>query len=244
MKNKLRLLYLISALALALSACGTTDAEKSEPTPEEDTPVTEVNENEVTDNSPTETEEPVEEDEVVSGTEDSTIDKDTTETEAGTDTATGSQNETETETDITAETTLVESDEQAFSMQVLPNYKLTSEEPGRDILYLESDDTVFMRIETMEAEEGTYDYLAENMLVVLEASSNGDKPTEVTNTELLPLNNALEDVQAYQVNTSDGTVTGILFKKDNLIIRLTIFDSTQSEHFNNFVQMGETVSSK
>jgi len=242
MKNKLRLLYLISALALALSACGTTDAEKSEPTPEEDTPVTEVNENEVTDNIPTETEEPIEEDEVVSGTEDSTIDKNTTETEAGTETETGTQNETET--DITLETTLIESDEQAFSMQVLPNYKLTSEEPGRDILYLESDDTVFMRIETMEAEEGTYDYLAENMLVVLEASSNGDKPTEVTNTELLPLNNALEDVQAYKVNTNDATVTGILFKKDNLIVRLTIFDSTESEHFSNFVQMGETVSSK
>ena len=45
---------------------------------------------------------------------------------------------------------------------------------------------VFMRIETVQKEEGTYAYLEENMAAVLEASSGGVEPTEVTETASMP----------------------------------------------------------
>ena len=43
------------------------------------------------------------------------------------------------ENDKSIEAELTESDEQDYSLYVLPLYKLTSEEPGRDILYVNDE---------------------------------------------------------------------------------------------------------
>ena len=89
-------------------------------------------------------------------------------------------------------------------MYVLPGYKLTSEEPGRDSLYSESDDSVFMRIETVPKEEGAYDYLAENMLTLLDAASDGDVPVELSEASSLPSGDGITNVKAYSVNAETG----------------------------------------
>src|SRR4051794_23927823 len=54
------------------------------------------------------------------------------------------------------EATLTASDAQDFSIAVLPQYTLTSEEPGKDSLFSNADGSHFMRIETRVKEEGTY----------------------------------------------------------------------------------------
>lgn len=136
----------------------------------------------------------------------------------------------------------VDSDEQDYSIHLLPTYTLTSEEPGKDSLYLDEDGTVFMRIETMIAEDGTYDYLLENMLTTLAASgSETTEPAQLEEDASLPSGESIENVQAYTVNSDTGPVTGVIFEKDGMVVRLTIFDSPDAEHFDNFLSMGETI---
>ncbi|QPC46149.1 hypothetical protein [Mangrovibacillus cuniculi] len=47
---------------------------------------------------------------------------------------------------------LKNSDNQPFSLYVLPEYELTAEEPFKDVVYLSEDSSVFMRIETLPAD--------------------------------------------------------------------------------------------
>lgn len=139
----------------------------------------------------------------------------------------------------------VDSDEQDYTIHLLPNYTLTSEEPGKDSLYLDADGAIFMRIETMPTEEGTYDHLLENMLISLEASSSGTaKPVQLTDEASLPAGEAIEHAQTHTIETAEGPVTGILFEKGSMIVRLTIFDSPEAKYFNDFLAMGETIVNK
>ena len=47
---------------------------------------------------------------------------------------------------------LTKSDNQNFSLYVLPNFELTAEEPYKDLLFLSEDDTNSMRIEILPAD--------------------------------------------------------------------------------------------
>lgn len=209
-----------AALALVLTACGSTDDGK------EETPI-----------EPTET--PAQEVEGVDSEDKEAIEEDLP--SAGTQTGDEDGRNSEKATDLPREATLTESDEQEFSMYLLPNFKLTSEEPGRDIVYSEADDAIFMRIETTISEEGTYDFFKENVIATLEASSNGKEPVELTDSALLPSGDGIENVKAYKVDAETGQVMGIVFERDNLTIKLTIFDSPEANKRSDFLQMGETV---
>lgn len=214
MKNKWLMLCTAAALALVLTACGTTDEGKEEaPIEPTETPATEV---EGVDSS----------------------DKEAIEEELPAD---GDEKNNEEATDLPPEATLTESDEQEFSMYLLPDFKLTSEEPGRDIVYSEADDAIFMRIETIISEEGTYDFFKENVIATLVASSNDKEPVELTDSALLPSGDGIENVKAYTVDTETGPVTGIVFERNNIIIKLTIFDSAEANKTADLLQMGETV---
>lgn len=228
MKNKWRILCVSAALALVLSACGSTVTEDKE-LEKEDAPVVQDKDIEKVEG----VNEPEEEDEEVKN--DESTENDSVNTEAKDETVSNNT------TDLKNEATLVDSDAQDFSMYVLPGYKLTSEEPGRDSLYSESDESFFMRIETMPKEEGTYDYLAENMLTLLDATSDGDAPVELSEASTLPSGDGITNVKAYSVKAETGPVTGILFERGDLIVRLTIFDSPEAKYFKDSLQMGETV---
>lgn len=134
----------------------------------------------------------------------------------------------------------VASDEQDFSIEILPAYTLTSEEPGRDSLFLTEDGNIFMRIETAPFDQESYDYFNENTVSLLESiKADG---ADIADANVLPrnVNNAL----GYTVTTNESVVTGFVFEKDGLIVRLTIFDTLDEKHFNNFLQMGETITNK
>jgi hypothetical protein len=139
---------------------------------------------------------------------------------------------------------LTESDEQNYAISVLPDYTLTSEEPGKDSLMPIADESVFMRIETMSKKDVTYDYLLENMDAVLEASSDGGTPVEVTDEASIPAGEGIENAKARSVKADTATVTGIIFERGDMIVRLTIYDTTKEEHFESFLRMGETIISK
>ncbi|WP_339249387.1 hypothetical protein NSQ43_08850 [Sporosarcina sp. FSL W8-0480] len=153
---------------------------------------------------------------------------------------TGSDQGSITDKDM-AEGTLTDSDAQPFSMYVLPGYKLTSEEPGRDSLYSEENPSAFMRIETQIAEEGTFEYLLDNMQEVLTASSNGEEPEEVQDIFTNLDDKEIKNVKVFKVDTETGPVTGVLFEKADMVIRLTLFDTPEEEYYKDFLNMGKTI---
>lgn len=143
--------------------------------------------------------------------------------------------------DNLTEAQLTESDEQPFSIKVLPEYTLTSEEPGRDSLYAEQNSNAFMRIETRAIEDGAYDNLLENMKEVLIASSDGKEPEEVADIFTAADENEIKNVKAFKVESNEGPVTGILFEKEDKIVRLTIFDTVDEEYKTDFINMAQTI---
>lgn len=213
MKIKFKILYTGLAATLLLSACG-TENNNEDPAKEKQEQSVNPSEESSTDESTT-----------TDGTEESGSD----ESETASDSS-----------DELADATLTESDEQPYALKVLPGYTLTSEEPGRDSLYSNTNESAFMRIETKTAEDGLYDYLAENMQEVLKASSDGVEPEEVKDV-YANSNEGVSNVQAFKVETATGPVTGVLFEKGDMIVRLTIFDAQDGEFTNDFLKMGETI---
>lgn len=151
---------------------------------------------------------------------------------------------TDSKEDFLKESKMTESDEQNYTMSVLPEYTLTSEEPGKDSLMATEDESVFMRIETMPKEEGTYDYSLENIGAVLEASSDGGTPVEVTDKTAIPEGEGIENVKVLSVKAETASITGIIFERGDMIVKLTIYDSPNEDHFENFLRMSETIEAK
>lgn len=213
MKMNWKIVYTGLAAALLLTACGTEGDPNKDSTPDQ---------------------------EAVDGSNGSSTD-DSTAGESDTEVGSGSETDsTNSSDDDMANATLTKSDAQPFSMNVLPGYTLTSEEPGRDSLYADDNPSAFMRIETKLTEDGLYDYLLENMNEVLKASSDGKDPVELsdvyTSTE-----EGVTNVKAFTVETETGPVTGVLYEKDDMIVRLTIFDTQEAKYKADFLKMGETI---
>lgn len=272
MKNKLNLLYVMLATILLLAACGTSNSVNGQTENKKDDPINDVEQDENGTLNESDTEEEIEKDieveiekdtaednkEVTNNTEnEKTVDNPSTENEEIPDPTIKEevedvkQSETivlsynDGENNKSKEAELTDSDEQDYSVYVLPLYKLTSEEPGRDSLYF-NDDTgsIFMRIETMVTEDGTYDYALENTLVLLEASGDSEAPKEITDIASLPSGENIKNAKGYIVNTETGPVSGFVFEKQGIVVKLTIFDSPESKHFEAFLRMAETIQGK
>lgn len=225
MKIKWNLLLVAFATTLLLAACG-TNPDAGENTTNGSTDVVEetdkVDENEGTEEVVEEETEVVEE-----------------ETEVVEETTSNDSKE-----EFLKESKTTESDEQNYTMSVLPEYTLTSEEPGKDSLMATEDESVFMRIETMPKEEGTYDYSLKDIGAVLEASSDGGTPVEVTDKTAIPEGEGIENVKVLSVKAETASITGILFERGDMIVKLTIYDSPNEDHFENFLRMSETIVAK
>lgn len=217
MKSKWNLLLAALAASLVLTACGTSpEAEKDS-----------------TNGSP----------DIVEETDKGTVDEkeltDTEETDDADKSATADDKE-----NIMKDAKLTESDEQDYAISVLPDYTLTSEEPGKDSLMATGNESVFMRIETSPKEDGTYDYLLENMTASLEASGNGATPSELTDEASIPTGEGIVNAKVFSVKAETATVTGIIFERGEMVVKLTVYDSPEEEHFERFLRMGETIVSK
>lgn len=135
------------------------------------------------------------------------------------------------------EGTLTASDEQSFELYVLPGYALTAEEPNKDSLYLEEDDSVFMRIETFSLGDTDFESAESVTIQGLEAV-NAD--AEVSETSVLDESKFVQS-SSYSVPSEEGTVTGITLETEELIVRLTIFDHATVNATEDFIRMGETI---
>ncbi|WP_017381306.1 hypothetical protein [Paenisporosarcina sp. TG-14] len=139
---------------------------------------------------------------------------------------------------------LTESDEQNYSIYKLDEFSLTGEEPNKDALFLEENSAVFMRIETISKDEASYEIIANNMKETMAAVTFGKEPLQISDKEKLPQGEGISNQIGYEMIAEIGTVTGIVFEKENLIVRLTIFDRNAYNLTDAFLKMGETIAEK
>ncbi|RNF38513.1 hypothetical protein [Planococcus salinus] len=232
---KKNLLFAASLLAVSgfMAACGTSD------TAEEPTETTDTSE-ETADTAPEDTVEEALEEEVAEDVPaEEAVEEETEDSGSGTDATEDSPEEASGDVSEAVETegTLTQSDEQAYELYVLPGYELTSEEPNKDSLYVAEDDSVFMRIETFTTEQLDFASAEETMKQTLNAVNPDAEAVEGQPLE----NSAVTNSSVYEVDSTEGTVTGITFEKEDLIVRLTIFDNEELNATEDFKRMGQTI---
>jgi hypothetical protein len=128
---------------------------------------------------------------------------------------------------------LTNSDNQNFSLYVLPEYELNAEEPGKDILTLKGREDVFMRIELLP-KDTDWTAIEENTLAQLKAVS--DSVQTVTEPGLTVGNGTVQEAAS-----GDERVTAVLIKDDKTPVRLTIFTAKDADHRQAFIEMGKTI---
>ena len=124
---------------------------------------------------------------------------------------------------------LKKSDNQPFSLYVLQDYDLSAEEPGKDIVFLKDDDSVYMRMELLD-------------------QANWDEVEQNAKDQLQTISDKLEDPgldiangTAYEVSTTEGeVVTSILLKDEKAPMRLTLFTKKNQDYRNAFLEMAKT----
>lgn len=209
MKKKILFTPAILAAGILLAACGT--AELAEEEPEAVNPVETPDETDDTDTQETET------------TEESNVAEETENTSG--------------DSHDVPDGELVMSDQQAYQMYVLDGYAFTAEEPNRDVVFLEENDAVFMRIETYYPSDISFENLAANTEDTVQASNPDAEVQEFTGFD----SSSYRQSAAFEVETAEGHVTGIAFEGDNIIVRVTIFDHSTVEARDDFIEMAQTI---
>ncbi|MDQ0270685.1 hypothetical protein [Cytobacillus purgationiresistens] len=133
---------------------------------------------------------------------------------------------------------LIESDNQDYSMYVLPDFALTGEEPNQDVLHLKKEAHIFMRIELLP-EDIDWAKVEENTKVQLESVNK-----EITTPEL-PKYPFYQDATVMEASDDGDTVTSLLIKNEQTQVKLTIFtDENEKDYKDAFIKMAQTIESK
>ncbi|MEK4024054.1 hypothetical protein [Sporosarcina sp. FSL W7-1283] len=217
MNNKWRIIFASFAASLLLAACGTSDSD--------DNPSS----TDGTNGSAVET--PADEPET-------DIEEDVDST-----TAEGDEADSTEEKDLLKDAVETKSDAQDYSVMVIPGYTLTSEEPGRDSLYVDEDSETFMRIETTAKDEEafSFDEWYENLEELLAASTDGAEPTELTDEAELPQGEGITNVKGAEAKSAEGYFKGFVMEREDKLVRVTIYATEDNEHIKEFTEMASTI---
>ncbi|MDM5223959.1 hypothetical protein QUF86_25130 [Peribacillus sp. NJ11] len=125
---------------------------------------------------------------------------------------------------------LKRSDNQPFSLYVLQQFKLSAEEPGKDIVFLTEDDSIYMRIELLTADVN-WDEVEKNIHAQLKSLSDTivDPALDV------------ENGMGFEVKSGDDVITSILLKDEKTPVRLTMFTKKDKDYRDAFLQMAKTL---
>lgn len=150
---------------------------------------------------------------------------------------------TSNNTQKTEETTTIISDEQHYSIQVIQGFTLTAEEPGKDVLYLNEDDSISMRIEYMSSNDTTFQDLVKSTEEMMSVVNENVQYTDFDIQSNVKNHSNISNFAAYKVDLTDQAVISVVFEKENQLVRLTIFDKPTVDLTDAFVQMGLSISS-
>lgn len=214
--KKLQLLFTSLLLILLLAACGTAEDQNAEP-----------------DNTDQETEEET------NNIEDESAKENGTQQEEN-----ANQNEnqiqyTSNNETRTAETANVEED--LYTIQIMEGYELTKEEPGKELLFLQDNDAINMRIEVIPKEEADYDNLVKNTQEMMAAISDYE-PFDIS--EAVKSHPEISNSIAYIATIENDEVVGIVYEKGNLLVRLTVYDQKDYDLKDALIKMGLTIKEK
>ncbi|MFJ7668008.1 hypothetical protein ACIQXI_12905 [Lysinibacillus sp. NPDC097195] len=132
------------------------------------------------------------------------------------------------------------SEAQGYKFQQLPEFKLSQEEPGKDMLVSNADDEVFMRIETTNTSETNYDAVKTSMQDYMNAVGS---PVALSPEELSAFKD-IKNIEGYVVDFDTEKVIGVVFEKDGLITKLTIHDNDEQDLTAAMLAMAATISKK
>ncbi|WP_394232704.1 hypothetical protein [Niallia oryzisoli] len=236
MRRFIQFFMIIGVLSLLLSACGTSGSENttdtannSEPAKEQDMQV-ETNDNHIEKDD--KTNEPSQKNELEQNkSEAGNNNNGITEDQLPNDqklvyTLNGEEKE---ETAV-----FTNSENQDFSIYILPAYELTAEEPYKDSLFLKENDHVFMRIELLSPNTDITS-LKENTTAQLKVVNEDVKNIAP------PADDMLKDATVLEASKDGEIVTAYLIKQEEAIVKLTLFTTEQSDHRDALLQMAKTI---
>ncbi|MBT2649472.1 hypothetical protein J7E52_22675 [Bacillus sp. ISL-34] len=125
---------------------------------------------------------------------------------------------------------LKKSDNQPFSLYVLQQFRLSAEEPGKDIVFLTEDDSIYMRIELLKADV-SWDEVEKNVQAQLESISETIRDPSLD----------IESGTGFEVESGDDVITSILLKDEKAPVRLTIFTKKDRDYRDAFLEMAKTL---
>ncbi|WP_071395515.1 hypothetical protein [Bacillus tuaregi] len=128
---------------------------------------------------------------------------------------------------------LTQSDNQEFSLYLLPDYQLTGEEPNKDSLFLKENDYVFMRIEVLPLDTDVKT-LKENTTAQLKAVSDDIKVID-------PSIDEFKNATALEASKDGEIVTALIINQKEAIVKLTLFTTEQADHRDALLQMAKTI---
>jgi len=130
---------------------------------------------------------------------------------------------------------LKESDNQHYSMYVLPDFELTGEEPGRDVLYFKKDDSIFMRIELLPSDSSIENEIETAKSQLESVSSN------ISEVKTVDGNDWLKDASIYTAENEKEKVSCYLIPQKNQLLKLSIFTPSKEQAEDPFLKMAETI---
>ncbi|MET3698189.1 hypothetical protein SAMN05877753_10844 [Bacillus oleivorans] len=163
------------------------------------------------------------------------------ETEAGEEIVTNPEDEANSQTitytlggsEISESASLVSSPEQSFAIYTLPDFTLVSEEPGKDVLYLNEDSSIFMRIELID-ESVNLEQLIQTTTDQLAVVSNVVSQDETSENVELP------DAIKLEASNEEQIVTSYI-KKGEFRWKITMFTTASMDYRDAFLQMAKTI---
>ncbi|MBS4207810.1 hypothetical protein [Bacillus sp. FJAT-50079] len=130
---------------------------------------------------------------------------------------------------------LKESDLQNYSLYVLPEYTLTGEEPGKDVLYLTENDVHFMRIEILPKDVNVEDAIETIKGQLSAVSENVEKITSHGDSDWL------SEASIFEANNDEDKVSAYFIPKQDYFVKLTIFSKVNDDYKDPFLKMAETL---
>ncbi|UQD51520.1 hypothetical protein C0971_05410 [Bacillus methanolicus] len=125
-------------------------------------------------------------------------------------------------------------DTKDYSMYVLPEYKLTAEEPSKDVLYLTDNPEIFMRIELIP-KDTNWDAITNTTKAQLQAVSNDIKTLQA------PKDSMFKNSIVMEASKNGETVTAYLINNPDLPLKLTMYTKEDADHRDAFLQMAKTI---
>jgi hypothetical protein len=129
---------------------------------------------------------------------------------------------------------LKHSDNQGYSMYILPEYELTAEEPNKDVVMLSSNGEIFMRIELLPED---IDWKATEQTVIEQLQAVASEVKEVSPPKL----GFFEHSKVYEAKVNGEIITSYLLNNNEGVLKLTSFTKETADHRDPFIKMAETI---